>query len=775
MTTTRVDVPFWPTSTDNLAWSADNLIAVGGGESIAILVPRLNTKGPNSLLWDSIAQRVNLFTTNEIPFSEPLGSVNWSVGEELSLRHVTKLDWSSPGLGRFGTCALAILHSNHVLVLWECVGQPHIRDKWKRCLIVNHTIQAYYGTSITDDIEMRQVRQRIRSFAWVPAVRRQHTSVDQRLDSRLSPREHYLAVSTDAGDIFILRVTSPHDVLVPENIKWEAKVVFRLRISSEGSTDHSGTYRNNPPPVFGATALAFSDWHTEDCAKFAYVANGRLFVCDARLESFSDTGPRIILDGPQEYPTGHSIVHGPLRFIPKTASLLLFGPDTIISVDTKAAPDVRPQSHHLDGRWDDVSGLAFTADADALSTLNFVSHLSTASSATSTLPLSLLDDDSDVKESHWHSAIHESNANFSASYDLGANVQERTWGITSSPLGDIVATCVTLLPSDSPAHVIQSEQRSVVALTSDFQSTEQPFPSSGGRSLSEDISAETLLHGLRQFVNRGGKVEGDDENKQATRQAVMSTLEMSLPVSVPPLPWTVNDDRDFEMTFKDLHTCLTTVRARLYYESDMFYQRLDRLIEIVMQRQPRMQLGKQQYQHVTKAVLDLPYKLCEVGPLSIKLGGVFSAVQAKLESSGHALDPAMVDSTFFVETCSICHQDVVLESLRWSRCAGGHQFSRCTLTFLSIMEPGISKSCRICNALYLNEDALPEFKKPIAKPIKVETVPQQEDDMDVDVNAEAAGQSDASQTDGVEPSISLARLLFAACDVCILCGGKFVA
>ena len=220
MTTTRVDVPFWPTSTDNLAWSADNLIAVGGGEQIAILVPRLNTKGPNSLLWDSIAHRVNLFTTNEIPFAEPLSSVNWSIGEELSLRHVTKLDWSPPGLGRFSTCALAILHSNHVLVLWECVGQPHIRDKWKRCLNVNHTIQAYYGSSVTDDFEMRQVRQRIRSFAWIPAVHMKHTSVDARLDSHLSQREHYLAVSTDAGDIFILRVTSPHDVLAPENFKW---------------------------------------------------------------------------------------------------------------------------------------------------------------------------------------------------------------------------------------------------------------------------------------------------------------------------------------------------------------------------------------------------------------------------------------------------------------------------------------------------------------------------------------------------------------------------
>lgn len=773
MTTTRVDVPFWPTSTDNLAWSADNLIAVGGGEQIAILVPRLNTKGPNSLLWDSIAHRVNLFTTNEIPFAEPLGSVNWSIGEELSLRHVTRLDWSPPGLGRFNTCALAILHSNHVLVLWECVGQPHVRDRWKRCLNVNHTIQAYYGSSNTDDFEMKQVRQRIRSFAWVPAVHKKHTSVDERLDSHLAQREHYLVVSTDAGDIFILRVTSPHDVLAPEDFKWEAKVVFHLPVSIQSSASLHGDYRNHPPPVLGATALAFSDWETNDCAKFAYIAYGRIFVCDARYEPSTDSGPQITLDEAQEYPLSNLELRGPLRFVPEKFSLLLFGSDAIMNVDTKAGPSDEPRTHHLDGRWDEASGLAFTADADALSTLHFVSHLSTASSATSTLPLSL-EDDTNMKESHWHNAIHESKANFSAPYDLGANVQERAWGIATSPLGDVVATCVSLLPSDSPAHIIQSEQRSVIALTSDFNSTDQPFPSNGGRSSSEDVSAETILHGLRQFVSRGGKIEGDEDIKEAARQAVMNTLGLSLPVSVPPLPWSEDDGRDFEMSSEDLHTCLTHIRARLYYDSDMFTQRLDRLTDVVMQRQPKLQLTKQQYQHVTKAVLNLPFELCEISPLSMKLGGVLTAVQAKLDNSGSALDPAMVDSTTFVETCRICHQDVVLESLRWSRCAGGHQFSRCTLTFLSIMEPGISKSCRICNALYLNEEALPEFKKPDAKTIKVEQPPQ-EDDMDVDAIAGAEDTSDAMQKDVVEPNISLARLLFAACDVCILCGGKFVA
>lgn len=159
----------------------------------------------------------------------------------------------------------------------ECFGQPHVRDKWKRCLNVNHTIQAYYESSKTDDIEMRQVRQRIRSFAWVPAIHKKHVPVDPRLDSHLAQREHYLAVSTDAGDIFILRVTSPHDVLAPENFKWEAKVVFHLQLSSEGSNFPPGTYQNNPPSVIGATALAFSDWDNNDCAK-SHTTPGVVFL-----------------------------------------------------------------------------------------------------------------------------------------------------------------------------------------------------------------------------------------------------------------------------------------------------------------------------------------------------------------------------------------------------------------------------------------------------------------------------------------------------------------
>lgn len=758
MTAARIEVPFWPSSTDNLSWSADNLIAVGGGESIAILVPRLDTKGPNNLPWDSITQRVSLFSTIEIPILTPSSSTNWSVAEELSQRHVASLKWSSPGLGQFNSCALAVLHSNHVLTLWECVGQPHIKDKWRRCLLVNHVIQAYYGSEITDDVERRQIRQRIRSFAWAPAVQTKCRSVDRMLDPHLANREHYLALSTDAGDIFILRVDSPYDILAPETLKWRVTVVQCLQLPSEGLRSREGFALSGAPPTIGASDLAFSDWSNGSKAHFAYIASGRLYVCDVRHEASADIGSRLIVSEPKErvLPLS-SQLSGPLNFAPNEDSLLLVGPDAIINVDV-AKPSDQPLSHHLDGRWDEVSGVAFTPDNNATQTVHVVSHMSTASSATSSLPLSL-EENTELKESNWQDAIHESKANFSALYDLGPNVQERTWGIASSPLGDFLATCINLLPSDSPAHVIQSEQRSTVAITANFESKETPFPSERGIVPSQDVSAESILYGMRQYLSRGGKIDDSMQSKNSIRQMVLNTLEVSLPVEVPPLPWSDREADTFELNLDNLRECVTHIRARLFWGEDMFFQRLDRLMNIVMQRQPKLQLTKEQYEHFANSVLDIPYALREASSFSRQIGAAFGAIKARLETPASVIDPAMTDAASFVESCSICQQNIVLESLRWSRCAGGHQFSRCALTFLSIMEPGISKSCRICHALYLNEYALPEFKGKIVQ----------------DVKAEAPLPGSGSVETSSEPNVSLARLLFAACNACILCGGKFVA
>ncbi len=70
--------------------------------------------------------------------------------------------------------------------------------------------------------------------------------------------------------------------------------------------------------------------------------------------------------------------------------------------------------------------------------------------------------------------------------------------------------------------------------------------------------------------------------------------------------------------------------------------------------------------------------------------------------------------------------------------------ARCTLTFLAIQAPGISKVCGICGKQYLTENYL-----------------LKEDILD-DCNSESS------------ESPTLLQLLLTAFDKCIYCGGKFV-
>lgn len=73
---------------------------------------------------------------------------------------------------------------------------------------------------------------------------------------------------------------------------------------------------------------------------------------------------------------------------------------------------------------------------------------------------------------------------------------------------------------------------------------------------------------------------------------------------------------------------------------------------------------------------------------------------------------------------------------------------RCGLSFLAIQVPGEAKSCNLCNIQYLNEHEVSAF--------------------DYQPTADATQGDDTTK-----PRLSLARILFAACDVCIYCGGRY--
>ena len=79
------------------------------------------------------------------------------------------------------------------------------------------------------------------------------------------------------------------------------------------------------------------------------------------------------------------------------------------------------------------------------------------------------------------------------------------------------------------------------------------------------------------------------------------------------------------------------------------------------------------------------------------------------------------------------------------------------MTFIAIQTPFITRRCGICGKQYLKEDFLSGDKL-----TEDETVRQSHNkQVHVGVRNE-------------RPKISLARLLFAVCERCTFCGGKFI-
>lgn len=111
--------------------------------------------------------------------------------------------------------------------------------------------------------------------------------------------------------------------------------------------------------------------------------------------------------------------------------------------------------------------------------------------------------------------------------------------------------------------------------------------------------------------------------------------------------------------------------------------------------------------------------------------------------------------------------------------------ARCSLTFLAIREPGVSKYCQRCNRAYLNDHIILNSTN-ISCTLEDATcsVPTVEELADTEIfdndllRIDGAGMEDNSATVDLDAfkskPFSLARMLFDTFDICPYCGGKFV-
>lgn len=113
--------------------------------------------------------------------------------------------------------------------------------------------------------------------------------------------------------------------------------------------------------------------------------------------------------------------------------------------------------------------------------------------------------------------------------------------------------------------------------------------------------------------------------------------------------------------------------------------------------------------------------------------------------------------------------------------------ARCSLTFLAIREPGVSKYCQSCNRAYLNDHIiLNSTKRKTNRTLEDNmcSVPTVEELADTEMFDDdltrigGGGMMDNSSSVNLDAfkskPFSLATMLFDTFDMCPYCGGKFV-
>lgn len=805
----KLSLPFWPAASNCLSWSKDNWLAIGGGENVAILSPNLHGPDRTGSYWSTATIKVNAFTEAEVPLLDPLSAVNFSIGEEQSQRLIEALSWSPPGIAKFGRCVLAILSSNHTLSIYACYGKPDDVASWERKLIINHAVESHYSTADTlqhddqeDYDESRQVRQRIRAYAWSPRLYVGDESQEGSLAPYLANGRHILSVSTDTGDILFCLVKSPYSDPLSGASEWSATVVASINIEKHLASlcpqlridreKENKMYRINKS--IAADSLAWSDNITRDSqgvtTPFAFVAMGRLFTA---ITSFNSSGSSLHISPTHTRHLLPEITNfgTTLSFVPKRAELVAFTADSVIVFGGVKQPSQTTVSnnpdallkHGLDDRWDPITGIAFTSRSDKQAQLHFTSHISTTSAEICTLPVDATEGDRHIKPP-WLHAIEEAKAIFSTDYDLSGHVQERTLGIAASPLGDYIATCITMHPSDAAAYEPANYQACIINITLEADlPAGVPLPESGGTSFPYDIPADTILFSLQRHVER----MGDSKRGLADNNSFSEILEagMKRTMSDACRDWGEESASSPPGAADPLRNDIPSAMVLKRYiclSPKAMGSRIRGLVNVTLNDYETAVIVEGGYDIVARLVAATlaspPGEEQSANSITKRMFSIALLLHAKMNNgNADTIDHAN-------ETCDVCDSPIPLENLHWAKCTNGHCFGRCGLTFVAIQEPGISRYCCICNTQYLDGKELPRSK---LSPDEYGGLSHHQANGSSVPDGNQAGGELASQDhlcvrarhadvvkQNAESKFSFPELLFAAIDDCVYCGGKLV-
>lgn len=310
----RIVASGWPSALQALSWSADSELAIGLGEEVDILIPKISLDPTNTTpeegKWQRVRLVTNQFPESELPLLEPLPWESFCLGEEQSSSNVITLAWAPPGLAKYKRCVLGVLTSNYVLSLWAPLAMPKESASWSRVLVLNNTLRQNFrrlnSSSSKTDTTWR-LRSRVKAFSWSPPFR----DIPDKIATSTIHRQ-FLAIANDFNEIVVLRVDRASGLGSTEPNALSARVV----LSFTASVSHrEPVYGDVLTPTSIIDHVAWGPWWTDSnnihYSKIAYIVRSQLQIRECKL-SFAGEKPSLEMSDEDAFIEGCHI--GPLSW-----------------------------------------------------------------------------------------------------------------------------------------------------------------------------------------------------------------------------------------------------------------------------------------------------------------------------------------------------------------------------------------------------------------------------------------------------------------------------
>ncbi|KAI4611691.1 hypothetical protein J4E83_007941 [Alternaria metachromatica] len=740
----------WPACVDAIDWSSDGIIALASDERVELLFPNTVDFERDQVLpqWQHVPLKVPLFSTDELPLKEPAPTSNYSVGEEISNSAPISIAWSPPGIAKHRKCALAALTANLTLSLWSAAeGKPEDETSWARRLIINDALVDHFGDwddepsyVVHDSKERLRSRGRIRAFAWAPAMPCSETPGV--VGTHLVYGPHMLAVSDDDNHLVFLKIETPTSSLGAEP-DWRAEVLTHqsFALSSETVFPQPDIFEDMIKQQRYISHIAWSPWiicNESYRSVLVYATNE-----DVRARTITYDHGQMNLEHEVVYAGYEMRYDGPMKWFHRVEDgdrlkLALFTNTGLVYLTVSAldASIIERSTHDLDGRWDPVSGLVWDTTGATTPRLHISSLLSTLHS-----PTAILEQTSDglkgLDAPEWRERIGNNLALFSVKNGLKGNSRAKVWGLARSPLGDFIAACNSVHPSDMIEYGIPADRSGAVAISS-------LRPGSRSRDIfpKENVTAEGIMYSLKKLAEE--LVEDPDDIPAFADEMVSKLVETYTALPVSEMSATTSIAYP---TVNDLDSLIKGFKSNAFLESSTLKDRYTILVSEAYKTQINKELPKTliayrlavALQQLPSSLSDTPFS-AEIRTHHKQLVTLINMVMGYDDTSDDEFIMAQEDAERN-KGAATGDNTVMTGVIRDGSVSEGEQESSGSLN--KVDEEGSSDQEG-------DEQAM--------------AVEQESNDSD----------GEDHEYERRELPITLARVLFLACDACIYCGGKFI-